>query len=241
MEKELTLVEENPMNLSDKLEEYQEKFLSSYLGKIVNNAIDIGLKSLLPDLIEDEIIDIKDSIIESGFKEGLKEAIETAINFGKSAIGIVTGNFENSTQIEIAVKKGGMIDSISDLLDKTVKSAQDKNMIDKSTANLIKDGKDTILANIESKVENTLKTQVKNIEKLETYCDKWNNAFERQDFSEMTKIFKNVEKYLNRTIPFENTIIEARKIENLQNLIKNNGGNFNISEEEKKLAQMLVN
>lgn len=241
MGEELVLSKENTINLSDKLEEYQSKFLSSQLGQVVNNAVDIGLKSVLPDLIEDEIINIKDCILENGFKEGVRAAIETAINFGKSALGMFTGNFENTTQVEMVIKKGGMIDSISDLLNKTVKNAQEKDLIDKTTANLIKNGKDTILDNIESKIEDTLKTQVKNIEKLESYCEKWNTSFEKQDFSEMSKNFKNVEKYLKKTIPLENTINEARKIENLHNLIKNNGGNFNITEEEKKLAEMLVN
>ena len=241
MTEEVTLIEEKKTSISEKLEEYQENFLSSQLGQVINNAVDIGLKSVLPDLIEDEIINIKDCILENGFKEGVKETIETAINFGKSALGMFTGNFENTAQIEMVIKKGGMIDSISDLLDKTVKNAQEKDLIDKTTANLIKNSKETILKNIESKVEESLKTQVKNIEKLESYCEKWNNSFEKQDFLEMSKNFKNVEKYLQKTIPLENMINEARKIENLHNLIKNNGGNFNISDEEKKLAEMLVN
>ena len=241
MAEELTLIEENTLGLSNKLNNIQENFLTSNWGQVINNALDIGLKAILPDLIEEEIINIKNCMIENGFKDGVKEAIATAINFGKSALGIFTGNFENTTQIEMVVKKGGMIDSISDLLDKTIKKVQDKNLIDKTTANLLKDGKDTILDNIESKIEDTLKTQVKNLEKLESYCEKWSNSFEKQEFSEMSKNFKNIEKYLKKTIPLENIINEARKIENLHNLIKNNGVNFNISEEEKKLAEMLVN
>ena len=39
----------------------------------------------------------------------------------------------------------------------------------------------------------------------------------------------------------ENIIKEARKIENLHNLIKNNGGDFNITKEEIKLSEILVN
>lgn len=240
MAETLTISEENQINLSEKIEKYQKNFLNSQLGDVVNNAIDIGLKIVLPDLIENEIVNIKDCMLENGFREGLKEAIETAINFGKSTIGIFTGNFENSTQIEMAVRKGGILESISDLLDSTLKKAQDKEIIDKTIVNLIKNGKDNILENIENKIEDTLKIQVKNIEKLESYCEKWNKAFENQDFSEMSKNFKNVEKYLNKTIPLENTIKKARKIENLHNLIENNGGNFNISEEEKKLTERLA-
>ena len=66
----------------------------------------------MPDLIEDEIIDIKDSILENGFKDGIKEIINSGINYGKSVIGIVTGNFENTSQISLAVKKGGILDNV---------------------------------------------------------------------------------------------------------------------------------
>ena len=55
----------------------------------------MGLRYVLPDLIEEEVIDVKDSLIQNGLKEGLKTAVENTINIGKSAIGIVTGNFEN--------------------------------------------------------------------------------------------------------------------------------------------------
>lgn len=241
MKNEIALEKENLIVISNKLKEAQEKFLNSQLGEVINNGVDIGLKSVLPDLIEDEIIQIKDCIMENGFKEGIKEAIETSINFGKSAIGIFTGNFENTEQIQIAMKKGGMIDSISDLLEKTIKIAQDKDFIKTSTANLIRDGKDNILDNIENKIQDSLKTQVKNLEKLEEYCEKWQESFDKEDFQSMSKNFKNVEKYLNKTMPLENTINQARKIENLHNLIKNNGGDFHISDVEKKLAEMLVN
>jgi len=45
---------------------------------------------------------------------------------------------------------------------------------------------------------------------------------------------------LKELIPMENTIKEARTIENLHNLIKNNGKDFNLSTEQQELAKMLV-
>ena len=45
---------------------------------------------------------------------------------------------------------------------------------------------------------------------------------------------------LEKIVPLENIINSARKIENIHNLIKNNGNNFNITEEEILLAQRLV-
>lgn len=239
MDMDLTITEE--MNLQDNLKSVQENFLKSNLGEVINNAVDIGLKSVLPDLIEDEVIDIKNTMLENGFKEGLNEAIKTVIDFGKTAMRIMTGNFENINQINIAVKKGGMIDTISNLLDNTIEKVEDKNLINKTTAKLIKKGKNNILDNISDKIEDNLETQVKNVEKIKSYSEKWQQAFEDKDFDNMSKNFKNIEKYLKNTMPLENTIKEARKIENLHNLIKNNGRNFEITEEEKKLAEKLVN
>lgn len=240
MGEELTIIEDKNINVQSELKSIQEQFLKSSLGNVVNNAVDIGLKSVLPDLIEDEVIKVKDTILENGFKEGLNEAVNTVINFGKSAIGIVTGNFENMNQVDIAIKKGGMIDSVSDLLDMTIEKIEDKNLINKTTASLIKKGKNSILDSVADKIENTLENQVKNIEKIKSYSEKWKEAFDSKDLESMTKNFKNIEKYLQETMPLENTIKEARKIENLQNLIKNNGGNFDITTEEMQLAEKLT-
>lgn len=241
MTSELRISTDKNININNNLKENQEKFLSSALGKVINNAIDIGLRSVLPNIIEDEIINIKDTILENGFKEGINSAISSSINFGKSAIGIFTGQFDNTKQIEMAIKKGGIIDTVSDLLDLAVKTANKKGLIDNTISSLIKSGKNTILDTLSEKIESSLENQIKSIEKLESYCEKWNEYYKLEDFDKMEKTFKNIEKYINKTIPLENTIKTARKIENLHNLIKNNGQDFKLSEEEKKLAEKLIN
>ena len=98
--------------LENNLEE-KSNFFDSMLGKAINTGLDIGLRHILPDLIEDEIIEIKDSILQNGFKEGINTAIESVKNFGKSALGIVSGKFENISQVEKAVGNGGIIDTLS--------------------------------------------------------------------------------------------------------------------------------
>ena len=220
--------------------EAQKNFLESDIGKAINTAVDIGIKSALPNLIEDQVIDIKNAILEQGFKEGIKEIINTGIEFGKSAIGIVTGNFENISQIQMAVKKGGILDSVSDLLDLSIKFAKNKNLINSSVANLIKQSKNSIINSVSSKIEDTLTNQIKAVEKLENYCENWKVSYENKDFKSMEKDYKNIENYIKKTVPLEKTINEARKIENIHNLIKNNGKDFNISEDEWNLAKKLA-
>lgn len=238
---ELELENTNETNsLSEKIQDIQEKFLESTIGKTINSAIDIGLKALLPDFVEDQIISIKDAILENGFSDGIKEVVNEGINTGKSAIGIVTGEFDNISQIQLAVKNGGILDSTSDLLDYAINIASSKNLISKSTASLIKTGKNTIINSISDKIEQTLTNQLKAVEKLEKYCDNWNVAYEAQDVSGMEKAYKNIKTNLEKTVPLEKTINKARTIESLNNLLKNNNYNFDLSEEEIELSKKLA-
>ena len=55
--------------------------------------------------------------------------ISSAIDFGKSALGIVTGDFDNINQMQTAVKTGGIIDSVSDVLDYTINKVVEKGKI----------------------------------------------------------------------------------------------------------------
>ena len=56
----------------------------------------------------------------------------------------------------------------------------------------------------------------------------------------MQKEYKKMEKIMSNLMPLEKTISEFRTIENLQTLIKNNGKNFNLSQEELELANILI-
>ncbi len=226
-------------NFNDKLLEAQQNFLQTNIGKTINSAIDIGLKAVLPDLIEDQVIDVKNAILENGFSEGIKEIINSSINTGKSIMGIITGNFENISQIQLAVKKGGILDKISDLLDYSINFANNKKLIDKSVVSLLKNGKNSIINSISNNIEETLTKQIKAVEKLEKYCETWNIAYGTQDISSMEKAYKNIKNNLSKVVPLETIINKARTIENIQNLIKNNGNKFDISNLEMELAQKI--
>lgn len=226
-------------DLGQKIYEAQKSFLQTNIGKAVNSAIDIALKTVLPDLIEDEIIDIKDCILENGFKSGVEEIIKSGIDFGKSISGIITGNFETVEQIQMAVKNGGILDKTSELFDNIINLIKQKNFINNTTASLIKQGKNSIISSISNKIEETLTNQIKAVEKIEKYSKNWNIAYGTQDFEKMENAYKNIKNNLEKTIPLEKIINNARIIENVHNLIKNNGKNFNLSEEEIRLAQRL--
>ena len=229
---------ENDLNKMINIEK-QSNFLESSLGKVINAGLDVGLRAVLPNLIEDQIIEIKDVILESGFKEGINKAIESAIELGKSAIGIVTGEFENINQIKIAVKNGGIIDTASDLLDKAIEFGKEKDLINNTVSDLIKSGKNTILNQLSENIEESLNLQVNAIEKLDKYCSNWNEYYNNKDFNGMDKEYKKIEKQLKNIVPIQNTINRVKVVENLHNLIKNNGKNFNLSQEEIELSKRL--
>lgn len=227
-------------NIENATYEKQKNFLDTNLGQAINSAIDFGIKALLPNFLEDEVIEIKDSIITDGFKEGIKTAIDNAVDLGKSFLGIFTGKFENISQIKEAIKKGGLIDSISGVLDWGIKKAKTNKLIKSSTANLIKKGKNIILNNVSDSIENNLDSQIESVEKTDKYIEKWKSYYEEKDFTNMDKQFKKIEKELEKILPLENIITKARQLENIHNLIKNNGKNFNLSQEELELANKLV-
>ena len=55
----------------------------------------------------------------------------------------------------------------------------------------------------------------------------------------MKKEFDKMKEKLKILIPIETTLKQARIIENLHTLIKNNGQNFNLTNEQKELVKML--
>lgn len=217
----------------------KNNFLNSIIGKTINNAIDIGLKSILPDLIENQIIEIKNVLLKNGLKAGIEVAVENAIDFGKSAIGIFTGNFENMTQVRTAVADGGIIDTVSEVLDNVINKTYESGHINSSISSVIKNGKNVLLENISSNIKNQLDEQTNSVEKLERYVSNWYECLENKDFSGMTKEYNKIKKQLDNIIPLENILKETRKVEVIHNLIKNNGENFELSNLEKELAEKL--
>ena len=235
LEKENTIdIKENLVN-----EKTQKKFLETALGKTINTAVEIGIRAVLPDFIDDQIINIKDNLIDYGLKEGINKTIEDAIDIGKSAIGILTGNFENVNKMQNAVKTGGLLEGISSLLDTVVDKVRQAGLINSTVAKTIKQGKNIILNNVEKNIENTFNKQYEAIEYTNKYINNWKNYFENKDFEGMEKEYNKIERQLKNIAPIEKTINEARTIEVLHNLIKNNGQDFNLTQEQLDLVEKL--
>lgn len=236
---------ENNVDLNNNLNEEnlvqeQNNFLQSNIGKAVNSALDIGLRMVLPDFIEEGIVEIKDAFFQGGFKEGIDTAINSAINLGKSVIGIFTGDFDSISQARDAVKNGGIIDGISNVLDKVLDKTSSSGLISGNIANIISSGKDAILNSVSDRIENEFTEQIDGVEKLAKYESNWKEYFENKDFDGMEREYEKIQEKLEELMPLENTIKEARIIENLHSLIKNNNHNFNLTDEQRELANLLT-
>lgn len=218
----------------------KNNFLNSVLGKTINTAIDIGLRAILPDLIENQVIDIKNALLQNGLKSGIDTAVNSAINLGKSAVGIVTGNFENMDQVRMAVGNGGIVDTVSNVLDKAINNTYKKGYIDKTVTSIIKNGKNVLLNNISNNIKSELDQQTNSVEKLEKYINNWKEYYNKEDFEGMTKEYNKIKTQLNKVVPLENILKETRKVETLHESIKNNGQNFNITELEKNAIENLA-
>lgn len=231
----------NEININNNLENDigQKNFLESILGKTINTGIDIGIRAILPNYIEEQIINLKDNLFQYGLKDGIKKSINDALDIGKSAVGIITGNFENISQVQQAIKNGGVIDNISDLLDDVINKVQNNGLINSTVAKTIKQGKNAILNNVEKNIEKTFNNQIKSLSYTEKYVNNWKGYFKNKNFEGMEREYKKIEKEINNLIPIEKTINEVRTIENLHNLIKNNGKDFNLTNQELELANKL--
>ncbi len=236
---ELQLDNEKLLENNLNIEYNQNNFLNNILGRTINGAIDIGLRYILPDLIEEQVIDVKNNLIKFGLKDGIKKSVENALEIGKSVLGITTGNFTNISQVENAIKSGEIINSISKLIDNVLNLSVKKGKINTNILSLIKDGKNTLIHNIEKNIKDTLKKQESIETSLENNINSWKKYYQKKDFDNMEKEFNKIEKEIKKILPVEEKIKEARKIEMLHNLIKNNNKDFNLNQEEIKLLKNL--
>ena len=171
----------NKLINNEELKNIQEGFLQSKIGQIVNSAIDFGLKEILPDFVEDEVIEVKDALFTGGLKEGIDTAIENAINLGKNIVGIFNETFKDIDQVEKSLEKGEIIEGISDSIDFIVNKLEKSNIISTNISELIKNGKNLILGNVDSNIQNEFNSELKSLKKIEKYIKNWEKYYSEKN------------------------------------------------------------
>ena len=224
------LVNELPMNLENEVLKGQENFLNSTIGTAINFGLDIGLKAVLPDVIEDLVIEIKDVIFREGFKEGLGSLVQSIKDIGKSITGIATGKFENINQIDVATKSGGVINTVSKLLNLGIDKAIEKEFIDPTMGSIIRSGKTAVLSSFSNKLEDSIKSQFRTFEKLESQMEKWEINLENKELDKMQRNINNINNYNKILVPFEDILLKSKEVNIIHNWVKENKS-FDIPEE----------
>ena len=227
-------------NVGDTISNLQEKFVESNFGKIVKEVMNVGIRVALPDFAENMVIDVTNSLYDNGLKDGIKEIWNNIKSYGKSFLGVSTGKFENIEQIQKATKNGGILDTISSAFDFALEKAVDNEKITRKTRQSIKTQKNEMIKKMKKEIEAEVDNQEINVQKINEYATKWQEAFDNKNLKGMKNANKNLKKYLENTMPLENILSESKKIDIIQNLVENTGS-FDITNEEKELAGALSN
>ncbi|HOZ55278.1 MAG TPA: hypothetical protein PK993_04485 [Clostridia bacterium] len=220
--------------------EIQNNFLETNLGKTINKAIDLGIKTIMPDFIEKDIIDIKNTFISEGFESGINQVINTSIELGKNIVGVFNGNFTDLEQVEKALMKGGLIEGISNLFDYVLEVSEKNKLLSKEITSLLKEGKNLLIDYIENNIKEEFKSQKNNILDVNKNIESWNKYFKLENLGKMNDTYEKIQDELAKVTPFSNIINSAKEIENIQTLINNNNGNFEISKEQLELSKILI-
>lgn len=230
------------MELTENLEvsnNLNNNFIQSTFGNVINSAVEKGIRALFPDYLEENIIDIKNNIINKDFTGLINNTIDTAINIGKNKLDNISENFQSIGQVSKIFKNEDFINGVSSVIDKALGTLSNKGFINEKIIEKIKDGKNTIMEKINSNVNNEIQEQTKKVEKMEKYNEKWKKAFEEKNFEKMEKNMKQIDKLKKQTIPIEKIINDANTIKNIHEIIKNNGNNFDLSDDILDLAKLL--
>lgn len=228
-------------SLVENIAENQNNFIGEQIVNALNAGLDWGIRVICPDFIEDQVINLKNNILNQGLIGGIGQTVNDIVDFGKSILGIKTENLESIEQAKNVIKEGGTSNKISELLQNGIDRLKEKGTISKELSSNLKEQNNEIIKNVEENLDKSFSTQLKNINKLEKYIINWKEYYQKENFSGMQKEFNKMNKVIDSLMPLENIINEFRTIENLQNLIKNNGKKFNLSSEEIELANKLIN
>ena len=144
------------------------------------------------------------------------------------------------SQVHNVLRSGGIIDSISNSLNFAINQGVRNNVISPDVGSILKKGKNVLVSTIESRIENEYNEQINGIELLSKYESQWKNYFNLRDFEGMEREYNKIKSIEKKILPTKNTIIQIEPIKNLHELIKNNGQNFNLTNEEIQLSKKLI-
>ena len=156
--------------------------INKIIPEVANHALDLGLKTVLPSFLENDVIKIKDAFLQNGFASGLEEAKEKAEEIYQNIKGVFTGEFDSLGEIKKLLQKNGIINTASMLTDKILNTILDAGIINDTTYNLIKSGKNAILNILGNDLNTYLKIDEYDLEKMQTQIEEWKQSYKNLDY-----------------------------------------------------------
>jgi len=133
-----------------------------------------------------------------------------------------------------------LIDNVSKEIDLVIEKVEGQNINGTNIARGLATGKEMLLQMVRRNIETEINTQTKLSGDIDSRIANWNDGLENKEFSKMENEYNEITKIATNLMPTEKLQSDIRKLENIHHLIKNNGKNFNLSEYEKKTAEILA-
>lgn len=197
----------------------QNDNLNYILQNIINWSIDKGIKYLFPNLIGDKIVKIKNSILNSNTQEKITSGIQNIINMENKKSSISNKGNNDIQKIEEILNDPRTIEMLTEIVEKILNNMDNVKIKDKSI----------VLKDIHKNLSKDITEQINSINNINNYSKDWYNFFEKENFNSMNKSFNKIKNELKNIAPIEEIIIKTKKIENLHELVKGKGGDFNIT------------
>ena len=230
----------NPQEILDfAISDIKNNIFKNELTDAIKEGINAGIRFIFPDFIEEEIVNLNNNIYEYGIKEGINKSLNEIIEKVKPVIEDFPNKIENIIDTKSSKSIINYNEEIDNLLDNGIANIKKTDFVDSKTLETIEAEKNVLVENIDKKIDDKVLNQVKNTRKLEKYISNWKKSYEEKDFPGMEKEYNKIKKIENSVMMTDNLFKECNYIKNLQKLIKNNGKNFNISQEEIELLNKL--
>lgn len=189
---------------------------------MTNKIFDGIIRGILPDSIEDNVINIKDALELNKLAQKVATVTETI--FYKK------GNFNDIiNSLEIEKRTETIIKNVNELFN-----------LKGTDISKIENSKDKINDKLKKELTDAVNKYVKSLNKNQEYMETWKHHYENKDIKNMEKEYKKIEKNMEKLLPIEKEINKIRKIENITTLIKEKGGDFNLTKEELELVNKLI-
>lgn len=212
----------------------QSKNIITNIGEAFSNAVKKGTEKLnFPDGM--------DEVVKEGFEKiDLGEiggkAAETALKVGLNKLGIKSTTFNSVKDIIEAVKEGDLKKGLSAGLNVAINLVK----APQAAKTILKEGKELILEQaLGDELKNVMKKQQNTISRINTKCEKMEEAFKNNDTKTLDRVYKTLKTDIEKVMPIKDVIERGNDMLNRYELYKNKNGK-ELTQDELDLCRKLA-